>query len=118
MTKTNEENRPCSHREKFSMKTVGDEDGNFLLASLCECSSVGSFSNAQPQIDNGNVTKKKRGKKHKTIYKEKFFFLFCTRVIHRTRKENLGKLSCELCFFFWGSEIGMKAHFKLTPLQS
>lgn len=35
MTKTNEENRPCSHRGKFSMKTVGDEDGNFLLARHC-----------------------------------------------------------------------------------
>lgn len=54
-----------THREKFSMKTVGDEDGNFLLTSLYVCCSDRSFSNAQPQIDNGNVTKKKRrGRKH------------------------------------------------------
>ena len=44
MTKTNEENRPCSHRGKFSMKTVGDEDGKFIFMRVCECISDGSFS--------------------------------------------------------------------------
>ena len=44
MTKMNEENRPCSHRGKFSMKTVGDEDGKFIFVRVCECILDGSFS--------------------------------------------------------------------------
>lgn len=43
-----------SHRGKFSMKTVGDEDEKFFY--VCVGAFFGSeLFDAQPQIDNGNV---------------------------------------------------------------
>lgn len=113
-----------------------------ICLSLCECLAerfitIGSFCDAQPQIDNGNVfswyllQKKKKEKRHKTIYKENFSSplvspVFCISVIHRTNGKTGGKENLRNCLFFslpfvvfcsQGGEIGMKHTLKVFFLS-
>lgn len=68
------------------MKTVGDEDGEFVFVSVCECISDGSFfmRNRKSIMEMFfHDICYRRKKKHKTIYKENFFSssvspVFCT----------------------------------------
>lgn len=120
MTKMYEENRPCSHRGKFSMKTVGDEDGKIYFRVGVWVHFGWELFDAQPQIDNGNVFSwYLLQKKHKTIYKENFFLsvspVFCTWWF-TGREMKISEIVFRKFFFFlFGGRNWHEAHFRIFP---